>query len=108
MIANQDQWHHAHGLAKAFREVLADGCCYPGFPVVVLIAGNKEKESLEILREGLKDLPIRLELYGREHIHKLDFVAERMKALVEEYRTRMEKVRCLPVIREPQPCYTVR
>jgi succinyl-CoA synthetase beta subunit len=85
VIANQDQWHHAHGLVKAFREELADR---PGFPVVILIAGNKEKEALEILREGLKDLPIHLQLYGREHIHKLDFVAERMKALVEEYRLR--------------------
>jgi len=86
VIASQDQWHHAHGLVKAFREELADR---PGFPVVILIAGNKEEEALEILREGLKDLPIRLELYGREHIHKLDFVAERMKALVEEYQTQM-------------------
>ena len=85
VIASQDQWHHAHGLVKAFREELADR---PGFPVVILIAGNKEAEALEILREGLKDLPIHLELYGREYIHKLDFVAERMKALVEEYRTR--------------------
>jgi succinyl-CoA synthetase beta subunit len=86
VIASQDQWHHAHGLVKAFREELADR---PGFPVVILIAGNKEEEALEILREGLKDLPIRLELYGREHIHKLDFVAERMKYLVEEYQTQM-------------------
>ena len=86
VIASQDQWHHAHGLVKAFREESTDR---PGFPVVILIAGNKEKEALEILREGLKGLPIRLELYGREYIHKLDFVAERMKALVEEYRTRM-------------------
>jgi succinyl-CoA synthetase beta subunit len=86
VIASQDQWHHAHGLVKAFREELADR---PGFPVVILIAGNKEEEALEILREGLKDLPIRLELYGREYIHKLDFVAERMKYLVEEYQTQM-------------------
>jgi len=86
VIASQDQWHHAHGLVKAFREELADR---PGFPVVILIAGNKEEEALEILREGLKDLPIRLELYGREYIHKLDFVAERMKALVEEYQMQM-------------------
>jgi len=85
VIASQDQWHHAHGLVKAFREELADR---PGFPVVILIAGNKEEEALEILRQGLKDLPIRLELYGREYIHQLDFVAERMKALVEEYRAR--------------------
>jgi succinyl-CoA synthetase beta subunit len=85
VIASQDQWHHAHGLVKAFREELADR---PGFPVVVLIAGNKEEEALEILREGLEDLPIQFELYGRDYIHKLDFVAERMKALVEEYRLR--------------------
>jgi succinyl-CoA synthetase beta subunit len=86
VIASQDQWHHAHGLVKAFREELANR---PGFPVVILIAGNKEEEALEILREGLKDLPIHLELYGREYIHKLDFVAERMKALVEGYQMQM-------------------
>jgi len=83
VIASQDQWHHAHGLVKAFREDLADR---PGFPVVILLAGNKEEEALEILREGLKDLPIRLELYGRDYIHRLDLVAQRMKALVEAYR----------------------
>jgi succinyl-CoA synthetase beta subunit len=83
VISSQNQWHHAHGLVKAFREDLADKT---GFPVVILLAGNKEVEALEILREGLKDLPIRLELYGRGCIHRLDFVAERMKALVEEYR----------------------
>jgi succinyl-CoA synthetase beta subunit len=83
VIGSQDQWHHAHGLVKAFREDLADK---RGFPVVILLAGNKERESLEILREGLNDLPIRSELYGRDYIHKLDFVAERMRSLVEEYR----------------------
>jgi succinyl-CoA synthetase beta subunit len=83
VLASQDQWHHAHGLVKAFREALRDR---PGFPVVILIAGNKEAEALEILREGLSTLPIRLELYGRDHIHRLDSVAERMKALAEEYR----------------------
>ncbi len=83
VIASQNQWHHAHGLVKAFREDLATK---PGFPVVILLAGNKEEESLEILREGLSDLPIRLELYGRDYIHRLDFVAQRMKALVEGYR----------------------
>jgi len=54
--------------------------------VVILLAGNRERESLEILREGLKELPMRLELYGRHYIHKLDLVAERMKSLVEQYR----------------------
>jgi hypothetical protein len=68
---------------KAFREMLAER---PGFPVVVLIAGNRETEALAILREGLADLPIRLELFGREHLHKLGQVAARMKELVDEYR----------------------
>lgn len=83
VIASQNQWHHAHGLVKAFREDLADK---PGFPVVILLAGNKEEEALQILREGLDGLPICLELHGRDYIHRLDFVAQRMKALVEGYR----------------------
>jgi len=83
VIANQDQTHHAHGLVKALREKLADR---PGFPVVVLLAGNNEEDALRIVREGLSDLPIRLECYGREHIHRLDEVAGRLRALVEEYR----------------------
>ncbi|MFQ6076052.1 MAG: ATP-grasp domain-containing protein [Candidatus Bathyarchaeia archaeon] len=82
-VASQEQWHHAHGLVRALREMLADR---PGFPVVILLAGNKEAEALEILREGLRDLPIRLELYGREHVYDVDFIAERMRALVEEHR----------------------
>ena len=83
VIASQDQRHHARGLVKAFREDLAERA---GFPVVILLAGNKEEEALEILREGLQSLPIRLELYGRDYIHRLEFVAQRMKVLVEEYQ----------------------
>jgi len=82
-IASQEQWHHAHGLVKALREELADK---PGFPVVLVIAGNKEKETIRILEEGLEDLPIRLEIYGREYIDKSDYIAERMKVLIEEYK----------------------
>jgi succinyl-CoA synthetase beta subunit len=82
-MASQNQWHHAHGMLRAFREDLKDR---PGFPLIILLAGNKEKESLEILRDGLKDLPIRVELYGREKLQDLDYVAKRMKDLVNEYR----------------------
>ena len=82
-IASQEQWYHAFGLVKAFREELADR---PGFPVIILIAGNKEEETIRILREGLADLPIRLEIYGRDYIDKVDYLAQRMKELVEAYR----------------------
>lgn len=82
-VANQEQWHHAHGIVKALREDLMDR---EGFPVVLVIAGNKEEEAIEILKEGLSDLPIRLEIYGREHVYDTDFVAGRMRELVMEYR----------------------
>lgn len=82
-VASQEQWHHAFGIVKALREDLWDK---PGFPVIILIAGNMENEAHEILKEGLKALPIRLELYGREYVSKVDFIADRMKILVDEYR----------------------
>lgn len=82
-FANQEQWHHAFGLVKAMREELKDK---EGFPVVIVIAGNKEKESIDILREGLEDLPINLEIYGREHVYDTDFIASRLSFLVGEYR----------------------
>lgn len=82
-VASQEQWHHAHGLVKALREELSDK---PGFPVVLVIAGNKEKETIKILEKGLEDLPIRLEIYGRDYVDRSDYVADRMKALVGEYR----------------------
>jgi len=83
IVANQEQWHHAHGVVKALREDLADK---PGFPVVLLLCGNKEKESLEILREGTKDLPARVEIYGSDKVYETEFLAKRMKALIDEYR----------------------
>jgi succinyl-CoA synthetase beta subunit len=83
IVANQEQWHHAHGVVKALREELADK---PGFPVVLLLCGNKEKESLEILREGTKDLPARVEIYGSDKVYETEFLAKRMKALIEQYR----------------------
>ncbi|MBI4330946.1 MAG: acetate--CoA ligase family protein [Chloroflexi bacterium] len=83
IIANQEQWHHAHGIVRALREELPNR---PGFPCVLLLAGNKEEESLQILREGLGGLPGRIEIYGSDRVEDSDFVGGRMLALVEEYR----------------------
>jgi len=83
LIANQEQWHHSHAIVKVLREELPKR---PGFPCVLLVAGNKEEESLQILREGLKGLPGRIEIYGSEHVEDSDFIGQRMKALLEEYR----------------------
>jgi succinyl-CoA synthetase beta subunit len=86
MMANQEQWHHAHGIVKALREELPKK---PGFPVVILLCGNKEKESQEILKEGLAGLDARIEIYDREHVYDAKFIGGRVKALVDEYRKEM-------------------
>jgi len=83
MMANQEQWHHAHGLVKALREELPKR---PGFPVVLLLCGNKEAESQQILKEGLAGLDARVEIYDREHVYDATFIGGRVRALVDEYR----------------------
>ena len=83
VIANQEQWHHAHALVKALREELATR---PDFPVIILLAGNKDKESLEILKVGLQGLPAKIEMYGRDYVDRVDQVAARMKEMVNEYQ----------------------
>jgi succinyl-CoA synthetase beta subunit len=83
MMANQEQWHHAHGIVKALREELPKK---PGFPVVLLLCGNKEAESQQILKEGLADLNARIEIYDREHVYDAKFIGGRVRALVDEYR----------------------
>ena len=82
-LANQEQWHHAHALVKIFREEAKNR---PGFPVIMLIGGNKEKETHEIIREGFKELPLRWELFGREYIYNTDFIADRVEELVKAYQ----------------------
>ncbi|AKX95787.1 succinyl-CoA synthetase subunit beta [Moorella thermoacetica] len=90
MMANQEQWHHAHAVVKVLREILPKK---PGLPCVLLLCGNKEEESLAILREGLKDVEgaTRVEIYGREHVTDTDFIGQRLLALVKEYQEEKRK-----------------
>jgi succinyl-CoA synthetase beta subunit len=83
MAANQEQWHHAHGIVKALREEIPKR---PGFPVMLLLAGNKEKESLEILREGTRDLNARIRIYGGDRVYDTVGLAAEMKEMVLEYK----------------------
>lgn len=83
MYANQEQWHHAHGVIKALREEMPKR---PGFPCVLLLCGNTEEESLEILKEGTRDLPGRIEIYGGDKVYETEFLAKRVKTLIMEYR----------------------
>jgi succinyl-CoA synthetase beta subunit len=89
-LANQEQWHHAHAIVKALRE---EAKRRPGFPVVILLAGNKEQEAHEIIRNGLKDVPLRWELYGRDYIYDTDFIANRVEELIKLHQDEKHKKR---------------
>ena len=84
MMANQEQWHHAHAIVKALREILPHR---PGLPCLLLLCGNKEEESLAILREGLADLPGGecIEMFGRERVTDTEFIAQKMLSMVQDY-----------------------
>lgn len=90
MMANQEQWHHAHAIVKVLREILPTQ--KPGLPCVLLLCGNREEESLEILRIGLADLMTldgpgkRIEIYGKEHVTDTQFIGQRLLELCQEYR----------------------
>lgn len=90
MMANQEQWHHAHAIVKAVREMIPRR---PGLPCILLLCGNKEEESLEILREGLRDLPggNKIEIYGREYATDTVFIAQRMLAAVKDYQRQRQR-----------------
>lgn len=75
-IASQPLNVTARGLAKALIEIR------PNFPVLLRIAGNREKDAHEILRRFVGRLLRRVEIYGREVDE--DFCAKRMKELVDE------------------------
>jgi len=81
-LANQEQWYHAFAIVKALREELKNR---PGFPVVILLAGNKEKEAMQIIQDGLSDLNLRLELYGRDYIYNSNYIGERVETLMTDY-----------------------
>lgn len=94
MMANQEQWHHAHAIVKVLREVLPTQ--KPGLPCVLLLCGNREDESLEILRTGLADLMTpdgpgkRIEIYGKEYVTDTKFIGQRLLALSKDYRAEKE------------------
>ena len=97
MMANQEQWHHAHAIVKVLREILPTQ--KPGLPCVLLLCGNREDESMVILKEGLGDLMSpdgpgrRIEIYGKEHVTDTKFIGQRLRALCDEYRAEKDQAK---------------
>ena len=84
-LASQEQFHSARGLVKAFLEDELD------IPAVLRLGGNYEELAIEILETYLKDLPVKVEGYGKED--SPDFCAERMLKLVEENGRKPHRVK---------------
>jgi succinyl-CoA synthetase beta subunit len=76
-VASQEQFHSARGLVKAFRESNLS------IPAVIRIGGNSEELAIEILHTYTKDLPGRLEAYGRDA--SASSCAKRLRELVDQW-----------------------
>jgi succinyl-CoA synthetase beta subunit len=59
-VASQEQYHSARGMVKAFHE---EKLSIPG---VIRLGGNFEEKAIEILGNYLKDIPAKVEGYGRD------------------------------------------
>jgi succinyl-CoA synthetase beta subunit len=76
-VASQEQFHSARGLVKAFREV------HLSLPAVIRIGGNAEELAIKILHTYTKDLPGRVEAYGRDT--PASFCAKRLRELIDQW-----------------------
>ncbi len=74
-VASQEQYHSARGLVKAFREVGLS------IPAIIRLGGNSEELAIEILHAHTKDLPGKVEAYGRNT--SAAACAERLRQMVD-------------------------
>ncbi|MHB1041349.1 MAG: ATP-grasp domain-containing protein [Eubacteriales bacterium] len=79
-VASQEQYHTARGMVKAFLEAGLD------IPAVIRIGGNSEEEAIKILTEYTRDLPGKVEAYGRDV--PVEFCVRRLKELIAESKGR--------------------
>ena len=76
-VASQEQYHSARGLVKAFREINLS------IPAVIRIGGNSEEKAIDILHNYTKDLPGKVEGYGRDT--SAVSCAKRLSELIREW-----------------------
>jgi succinyl-CoA synthetase beta subunit len=96
-VASQEQYNSARGLIKAFIEEKLD------IPAVIRLGGNFEEEAIRILETYGKDLPGRIEGYGRDD--SPEFCAGRLEVLVRESGGAGYAVRPVPEEAVPEGAY---
>ena len=84
-VASQEQYHSARGLVKAFREESLE------VPGVIRLGGNYEEKAIEILGTYLKDIPAKVEGYGRDD--SPESCARRLEELIKENKTQSHQVK---------------
>jgi succinyl-CoA synthetase beta subunit len=96
-VASQEQYHSARGMVKAFYEEKL------GIPGVIRLGGNFEEKAVEILGTYLKDIPAKVEGYGRDD--SPEFCAQRLEELIKENQSVRHQVK--PVVNPvfPKDCY---
>jgi succinyl-CoA synthetase beta subunit len=83
-VASQEQFHSARGMVKAFHEEKLE------IPGVIRLGGNYEEKAIEILHTYLKDIPAKVEGYGRDD--PPESCAQRLEELIKENKSRRLKV----------------
>ena len=97
-VASQEQYHGARGLIKAFRDKPA----LLEVPAVIRLGGNREELAIEYLDRFCKDLPVKVEAYGKDD--KVTFCAERMRALIDEFTPpTAEQLAAIRPLHNPDP-----
>jgi succinyl-CoA synthetase beta subunit len=96
-VASQEQYHSARGLVKAFYEEKLD------IPGVIRLGGNYEEKAIEILATYLKDIPAKVEGYGRDD--SPEFCARRMKELIDRNDNLSHEIRPISDPELPEDAY---
>lgn len=96
-VASQEQYHSARGMVKAFREENLS------IPAVIRLGGNFEEEAIRILGAYLKDLPARVEGYGRDDSPEL--CAKKLETLIAENKNALHMVKPIVEAEIPNNAY---
>ena len=75
-VASQEQFWSAYGLAKAFWEMNLD------IPAVIRLGGNSEERAVEVLTDGTRELPTKVEGYRKNDAPAK--IAKRFALLIEQ------------------------
>ena len=97
-VASQEQFHSARGLVKAFYAEKMS------IPAVIRLGGNFEEKAIKILEAYLKDIPGKVEGYGKDD--PPEFCAQRMGELIKDNDFGLHRVVPVEETKPPSDCYS--